>query len=54
MTGGMKGVENVYTQHEPLLKRTLAEIKGNRLKEAAFPYVVKEDADNPAIRPPMI
>jgi len=39
MTGGMKGVENVYTQHEPLLKRTLAEIKGNRLKEAAFPYV---------------
>ena len=35
---GLKGVENIYTQHKPLLSETLALIAGNKLKTTAYPY----------------
>ena len=36
---GLKGVENVYTQHTPLLGETIeAQLRG-RLKEASYPHV---------------
>ena len=34
---GLKGVENVYTQHSPLLKQILDDCVKNRLKTSAFP-----------------
>ncbi|KAG0164523.1 vacuolar protein sorting-associated protein 45 [Apophysomyces sp. BC1015] len=36
---GLKGVENVYTQHTPLLGETLDLLIKTRLKEASYPYV---------------
>ncbi|MPC67331.1 Vacuolar protein sorting-associated protein 45 [Portunus trituberculatus] len=35
---GLKGVDNVYTQHKPLLLETLEEVMKGRLREGAFPY----------------
>ncbi|KAK9800267.1 hypothetical protein WJX73_010485 [Symbiochloris irregularis] len=36
---GLRGVENVYTQHVPLLVNTLESLIKGRLKEADFPHV---------------
>ncbi|XP_022911268.1 vacuolar protein sorting-associated protein 45 [Onthophagus taurus] len=36
---GLSGVDNVYTQHKPLLHETLEELMKGRLKENMFPYV---------------
>ncbi|KAJ4392068.1 vacuolar protein sorting-associated protein 45 [Gnomoniopsis smithogilvyi] len=36
---GLKGVENVYTQHSPLLETTLQNLIKGKLKEQQFPFV---------------
>ena len=36
---GLKGVENVYTQHTPLLKRILDDCLKNKLKATNFPTI---------------
>lgn len=36
---GLKGVDNVYTQHSPRLEITLQELIKGRLKEQQFPFV---------------
>ena len=36
---GLKGVENVYTQHSPLLESTLQDLVKGRLKEQQYPFV---------------
>ncbi|KAI0395367.1 Sec1-like protein [Xylariaceae sp. FL0594] len=36
---GLKGVENVYTQHSPRLETTLQALVKGRLKEAQYPFV---------------
>ncbi|XP_061764518.1 vacuolar protein sorting-associated protein 45 [Nerophis ophidion] len=36
---GLKGVENVYTQHQPLLHDTLDQLVKGRLKDSQFPYL---------------
>lgn len=36
---GLKGVENVYTQHSPLLETTLQELIKGKLKEQKYPFV---------------
>jgi vacuolar protein sorting-associated protein 45 len=36
---GLKGVENVYTQHSPRLELTLQDLIKGRLKEALYPFV---------------
>lgn len=36
---GLSGVENVYTQHSPLIKDTLEELIKGKLKESSFPYL---------------
>jgi vacuolar protein sorting-associated protein 45 len=36
---GLKGVENVYTQHSPLLESTLQNLIKGRLKEQQYPFV---------------
>lgn len=35
----LKGVENVYTQHEPVLKDILDDLVKGKLKESLFPYL---------------
>ncbi|KAI9172915.1 vacuolar protein sorting-associated protein 45 [Blastocladiella emersonii ATCC 22665] len=35
---GLKGVENVYTQHTPKLHTTLEQLVRGKLREAGFPY----------------
>lgn len=35
---GLKGVENVYTQHSPLLETTLQDLVKGRLKEQQYPF----------------
>ncbi|CAH3109536.1 unnamed protein product [Porites lobata] len=36
---GLKGVENIYTQHSPLLSETLDSLIKGKLKESFFPYL---------------
>jgi len=36
---GLKGVENVYTQHSPRLELTLQDLIKGRLKDTAYPFV---------------
>uniref|UniRef100_A0A8C4ZU69 Vacuolar protein sorting-associated protein 45 n=1 Tax=Gadus morhua TaxID=8049 RepID=A0A8C4ZU69_GADMO len=36
---GLKGVENVYTQHQPLLQDTLDQLVKGKLRDAQFPYL---------------
>uniref|UniRef100_A0A674NSU4 Vacuolar protein sorting-associated protein 45 n=1 Tax=Takifugu rubripes TaxID=31033 RepID=A0A674NSU4_TAKRU len=36
---GFSGVENVYTQHQPLLNDTLDQLIKGRLKDSQFPYL---------------
>ena len=37
---GLKGVDNIYTQHKPLISDTLEELlKGKGLRESHFPYL---------------
>ncbi|KAL5004132.1 hypothetical protein ScPMuIL_017588 [Solemya velum] len=36
---GLKGVENVYTQHQPLLNTVLDQLLKGKLKESAYPYL---------------
>lgn len=36
---GLKGVENVYTQHSPLLENTLHQLIKGKLREAQYPFV---------------
>ncbi|KAK4169211.1 Sec1-like protein [Cladorrhinum sp. PSN259] len=36
---GLKGVENVYTQHSPLLETTLQHLIKGKLKEGQYPFV---------------
>merc|ERR1712050_300817 len=40
---GLKGVENVYSQHSPLLKQILEDCVKNRLKPATFPLLGSHD-----------
>ncbi|XP_020100533.1 vacuolar protein sorting-associated protein 45 homolog [Ananas comosus] len=39
MARGLKGVENVYTQHQPLLFQTMEGIVKGRLRDADYPFV---------------
>ncbi|KAL0016257.1 hypothetical protein SO802_003326 [Lithocarpus litseifolius] len=39
MARGLKGVENVYTQHQPLLFQTMESISKERLRDVDYPYV---------------
>lgn len=39
MARGLKGVENVYTQHQPLLFQTMESISKGRLRDVDYPYV---------------
>jgi vacuolar protein sorting-associated protein 45 len=36
---GLKGVENVYTQHTPFLEKTLSTLTKGRLREQTHPFV---------------
>jgi vacuolar protein sorting-associated protein 45 len=36
---GLKGVENVYTQHTPFLERTLSTLMKGRLREQTHPFI---------------
>ncbi|XP_031475979.1 vacuolar protein sorting-associated protein 45 homolog [Nymphaea colorata] len=39
MARGLKGIENVYTQHQPLLSQTMESIIKGRLKDVDYPIV---------------
>ncbi|XP_021898658.1 vacuolar protein sorting-associated protein 45 homolog isoform X2 [Carica papaya] len=39
MARGLKGVENVYTQHQPLLLQTIENITKGRLRDVDYPYI---------------
>lgn len=39
MIKGLKGVENIYTQHSPVLKEILEDIVKGKLRESLFPYL---------------
>lgn len=39
MARGLKGVENVYTQHQPLLFQMMESISKGRLRDVDYPYV---------------
>lgn len=39
LLGFVQGVENVYTQHQPLLFQTMENITKGRLKDVDYPFV---------------
>ncbi|KAL9667323.1 hypothetical protein QQ045_001675 [Rhodiola kirilowii] len=39
MARGLKGIENVYTQHQPLLLQTIESITKGRLRDVDYPYI---------------
>ncbi|KAH7682796.1 vacuolar protein sorting-associated protein 45 [Dioscorea alata] len=39
MARGLKGVENVYTQHQPLLFQTMENITKGRLRDVDYPFI---------------
>eukprot|EP00053_Salpingoeca_punica_P013500 m.122115 g.122115 ORF g.122115 m.122115 type:complete len:553 (+) comp16218_c0_seq1:187-1845(+) len=39
LVGGVKGVENIYTQHAPVLSTILDQMSKGKLPEAVFPFV---------------
>lgn len=41
---GLKGVENVYTQHTPHLSQTLDLLVKGRLKESSYPFLEGDEA----------
>ena len=43
---GLKGVENVYTQHTPLLSATLSMISLDRLEPSSYPYMAGSQDEN--------
>lgn len=45
---GLKGVDNVYTQHTPLLERTLSSLIKGRLRRATHPYMDPGDGSLPS------
>lgn len=45
---GLKGVDNVYTQHEPLLQTTLTNLIKGKLKRATHPYMDAGDNNLPS------
>lgn len=44
---GLKGVENVYTQHSPRLEATLQNLIKGRLKELQYPFLEGHTRDKP-------
>ncbi|KAI5277823.1 vacuolar protein sorting-associated protein 45, partial [Ascosphaera aggregata] len=44
---GLKGVENVYTQHSPRLETTLQNLIKGRLKEIQYPFLEGFSRDKP-------
>ncbi|CAG8796170.1 28788_t:CDS:10, partial [Dentiscutata erythropus] len=44
---GLKGVENVYTQHSPHLAQTLELLMKGKLKETSYPFVGSATKDRP-------
>ena len=47
---GLKGVENIYTQHKPLLADTLALVAAGKLKATSYPYTDSASANAAAAR----
>lgn len=35
---GLKGVENIYTEHKPYLKQILEQVASLKLKETEYPF----------------
>ncbi|RPA86129.1 Sec1-like protein [Ascobolus immersus RN42] len=44
---GLKGVENVYTQHSPRLEQTLSNLVKGRLRETTHPFIDGSTKDKP-------
>jgi vacuolar protein sorting-associated protein 45 len=47
---GLKGVDNVYTQHSPHLLETIDNLMKGRLKETSYPYAGGSQAPPPMQR----
>lgn len=45
---GLKGAENVYTQHEPLLERTLSSLIKGKLRKSTHPFLDPGDGTLPS------
>ena len=51
---GVQGVENVYTQHTPLLVQTLELLVKGRLKETEYPVMGRAQANGQPARAPRL
>lgn len=46
---GIKGVDNIYTQHKPLLSSILDNLVRGKLRESAYPFINSSDNKNPRV-----
>ncbi|KAL6067570.1 vacuolar protein sorting-associated protein 45 [Balamuthia mandrillaris] len=37
---GLKGIDNIYTEHQPLLRDILESVMAGRMREADYPYII--------------
>eukprot|EP00730_Choanoeca_flexa_P005514 TRINITY_DN11964_c0_g1_i2.p1 TRINITY_DN11964_c0_g1~~TRINITY_DN11964_c0_g1_i2.p1 ORF type:complete len:582 (+),score=99.92 TRINITY_DN11964_c0_g1_i2:56-1747(+) len=47
VTSGLKGVDNIYTQHTPLLSNMLEQLAKGKLKESNYPFCRGQMKDKP-------
>lgn len=47
----LQGVENVYTQHQPLLQETLDQLIKGKLKDSQYPYLGPNTLRDRYVRP---
>ena len=40
---GLKGVENIFTQHTPLLSSILDQVAKSKLKESQYPFLTSSE-----------
>lgn len=51
INSSLNGVENVYTQHQPLLSFTLEQLLRGKLKDSSFPSLTPASSSNPSPQP---
>jgi len=52
LTSGLKGVENIYTQHKPLLQNILEQLSKGKLKPANYPFLDSSSSSTQAKQVP--
>lgn len=54
LTSGLQGVENIYTQHKPLLQNILEQLSKGKLKPSSYPFMDSSSSSSQAKQIPKL